>query len=367
MGADIKGMESAENRASGRGAPGRTAVLIPAYEPDEHLLETVRGLQALPLDCMVVVVDDGSSPSCGTYFDALGALGVPVLRHDHNRGKGAAIKTGIQYLAEQVPGCAAVVTADADGQHAPEDIRRVAERALQSNHSLVLGVRDFSQENVPRNSFLGNRITSAVFRLLTHIDCPDTQTGLRGIPAALFPLALSAEGERYEYEMNFLLDAAEQKCPFDMIPIETIYIDSNRASHFRVVQDSLLIYRRPITFLLGAVLSTLTDLGAFYLLLRFAFQNDRTQTFFASVLARLLSGCVNFIFNKKVTFRSKGNTGRESLRYLCLFLVVMLLSANAVALLSWVPVPPVLIKAAVDSLLFLANYIIERRWVFRKD
>lgn len=367
MGADIKGMESAENRASGLGDPGRIAVLIPAYEPDGHLLETVQGLLALPIDFMVLVVDDGSSPSCGTYFDALASLGVPVLHHDHNRGKGAAIKTGIRYISEQFPGCEAAITADADGQHAPEDIRRVAERALQSKNSLVLGVRDFSRENVPRNSCLGNRITSAVFRLLTHISCPDTQTGLRGIPAALFPMALAAEGERYEYEMNFLLDAAEQKCPFDMVPIETIYLDGNRSSHFRVVRDSFLIYRRPVTFLLGAVLSTLTDLGAFYILLRFAFQNDRTQTFFASVLARLLSGCVNFVFNKKVTFRSNGNTGKESLRYLCLFLVVMLLSANAVALLSWFPVPPLLVKAVVDSLLFIANYIIERRWVFRRD
>lgn len=341
----------------------QVAVLIPAYEPNEYLLDTAKDLLAV---APIVVVDDGSSPSCAAYFDQLEALGVCVCHHDRNRGKGAALKTGIRYIAEHLPDCAGIVTADADGQHAPADIRRVAERTVQAGDALVLGVRDLNQAHVPKNSSLGNRITSKVFRLITRIDCPDTQTGLRGIPAALFPLALAAEGDRYEYEMNFLLDAAGQKFKFDMLPIQTIYLDDNRASHFRVVRDSFLIYRRPFTFLLGALLSTLVDLTAFSLLLRFLFHGDRSHVFLASVLARVLSGCVNFVFNKRLTFRSEGNSLRESLRYLCLFLVVMLVSSKGAALLSWLPLPMVLIKAVVDTLLFVGNYFIERKWVFRK-
>lgn len=342
------------------------AILIPAYEPDEQLLNTVGELLTMGTG-PIIVVDDGSSSSCAECFKILESIGVSVCHHSQNRGKGAAIKTGIRYISEQFPHCMGIVTADADGQHSPEDICRVAERTVQANSSLVLGVRDFRQENVPRNSFLGNRITSFVFRIITHVNCPDTQTGLRGIPAALFPLALAAEGDRYEYEMNFLFDAAGQKFEFDMIPIQTIYIDNNRASHFRVVQDSFLIYRRPVMFLFGSIVSSLVDLGAFYLFLRFLFQNDRAYSFYVSVLARILSGCVNFIFNKKLTFRSKGNSVRESIRYLCLFLAIMLISSEGVSLLSWIPLPILLIKAVVDSILFIVNYIVERRWVFRKD
>lgn len=357
---------SSENRTSEYCGAGTAAVLIPAYEPDEHLTETVRALLAVH-DGPVVVVDDGSSPSRAACFETLEPLGVLVLHHDRNRGKGAAIKTGFRYILERFPDCKAVVTADADGQHAPEDICRAARRTLRDGDALVLGVRDFRQEGVPRNSRLGNRVTSAVFRLITRVRCPDTQTGLRGIPAALFDLALSAEGERYEYEMNFLLDAAGQKFKFDMIPIRTIYIDSNRASHFRILRDSFLIYRRPVMFLLGALASSLVDLGAFYIFLRFLFRGDRAYAFSASVMARILSGCVNFIFNKKLTFRSSGNSARESARYLCLFLTVMLVSGKAVALLSRLaaPVPVLLIKAAVDLLLFAVNYFVERRWVFQ--
>lgn len=359
-------MEDNKFRTFKQSNTGEIAVLIPAYEPDAYLLKTAEALLAAGA-APIVVVDDGSSPACAEYFDTLEAWGVSVCRHSRNMGKGAAIKTGIRFITEHFPCCRGIVTADADGQHSPEDIIRVAERTLDTQDALVLGVRDFRQKNVPQKSFLGNRITAAVFRIITHVSCPDTQTGLRGIPPMLFPLALAAEGDRYEYEMNVLLDAAGQKFRFDMIPIQTIYIDQNRASHFRVIRDSFLIYRRPVTFLLGALTSSLVDLGAFYIFLHFLFQGDRSRAFWASVLARLLSGCFNFAFNKKLTFRSRGNTARESVRYLCLFLTVMLISSKGVELLSRLPVPILLIKAVVDCLLFLMNYVVERRWVFQKN
>lgn len=359
-------MENTENRTALYGDAGQIAVLIPAYEPDGRLPETVRALLEAGSG-PVVVVDDGSSPACAACFDALEALGVPVCRHARNLGKGVAIKTGVRYVLEHFPNCKGVVTADADGQHSPEDIRRVAERTAREGAFLVLGVRDFSQENVPWRSFMGNRITSGVFRAITRVRCPDTQTGLRGIPAALFPLALAAEGDRYEYEMNVLLDAAGRRLPFDMVPIRTIYLDGNQSSHFRVVRDSFLIYRRPAMFLLGAAASALVDLAAFSLFLRFLFRGDRSRLFAATVLARLLSGCVNFLFNKRFTFRSRGSAARESGRYLCLFLATMLVSGAGVAALGRLPVPALVIKIAVDSLLFLVNYIVERKWVFRRN
>ena len=88
-------------------------------------------------------------------------------------------------------------------------------------------------------------ITSTLFKFGTGIACSDTQTGLRGIPPRLVPLALSTEGDRYEYEMNFLVEAVKT-APLVMIPIETVYENGNAGSHFRPVRDSLLIYRDPL-------------------------------------------------------------------------------------------------------------------------
>lgn len=359
-------MKNHGNTEFGCDSAGQTVILIPAYEPNEQLLKTVKGLLAAEIG-PIVVVDDGSSRSCAAYFDVLEDLGVCVCRHSRNMGKGAAIKTGIRYILEHYRRCTGVVTADADGQHSPEDICRVAERTAQAGDALVLGVRDFDREGVPWNSLLGNRVTSLIFRMITHVRCPDTQTGLRGIPAGLFPLALAAEGNRYEYEMNFLLDVVQRKHELDMIQIQTLYMDGNSSSHFRLVRDSLLIYRRPLTFLFGALTSSLVDLAAFCVFLRFLFQNDRDWLFAASVLARLLSGCVNFALNKRLTFRSRGDTLREGGRYLCLFLAVMLVSSAGVTLLGRLPVPALPVKIAVDSLLFAVNYAVQSKWVFRRE
>ncbi len=342
----------------------QVAVLIPAYQPDELLVRTVSGLLESGAG-RVVVVDDGSDDACREVFDRVEAMGVHVCRHPQNRGKGAALKTGIAWIGENVPGCAGVVTADADGQHAPRDVLRVAELTYENPESLVLGVRDFDGETVPWKSRAGNRITSLVFKLMTGIRCGDTQTGLRGIPAALFKMAAQCEGDRYEYEMNFLLDAAEAKVPLIMEPIETIYLNDNKASHFRVVRDSYLVYRRPLTFALVAVASSLADLGAFWLLSALFPEGER-WVFAATVAARLLSGALNFFLNKHVTFRSRGDTGAQSLRYLCLFLAVMLVSGGTVAALSRLPIPTVLIKIVVDGVLFVVNYVVERKWVFKR-
>ena len=362
----VNHMKDAWNNTIQNDLSGRIVILIPAYEPDEQLLKTVKGLLSEGLG-PIVVVNDGSSPSSKSCFDDLDALGVSVCHHSRNIGKGAAIKTGIRYITEHFDGCRGVVTADADGQHSIKDICRVAQQTGMVKNTLILGVRDFSHKTVPWNSYAGNRITSLIFRAITHISCPDTQTGLRGIPSELFSMALAAEGDRYEYEMNFLLDVAEHKCGIDTVPIRTIYIDDNKSSHFRIVRDSFLIYRRPITFLLWSVSSSLVDLAAFYFFIHFLFQDDRAFLFYASVLARIISGCVNFILNKKLTFRSKGNTLKESGRYLCLFLAVMLVSSTALALLGRLPIPALPLKIVVDTLLFIVNYLVQRKWVFRKD
>src|SRR5580704_18628592 len=121
----------------------RIAVLIPAYRPSDSLLEVVQALveKALP---HILVVDDGSGPTFRALFDRVAALpGVELLRHATNMGKGAALKTGINYALCKYPELIGVVTADADGQHHPDDIERVAESMVLHPDSLVLGCRTF--------------------------------------------------------------------------------------------------------------------------------------------------------------------------------------------------------------------------------
>ena len=119
------------------------ALLIPAYQPSEPLLDLIRQLSLEDHPFIVtVVVDDGSGPECEPIFRMAGAApGTVAVRHPKNRGKGAALKTGLDYIASNFPACTGVVTADADGQHAIPDILAVAGALIRNPQSLVMGTR----------------------------------------------------------------------------------------------------------------------------------------------------------------------------------------------------------------------------------
>ena len=338
-------------------------VIIPALDPDEKLLSLVSRLRGEGLS--VVVVDDGSRPEHGSIFRQAEKEGCIVVHHPKNLGKGAAIKTGVrEAMARWGPGNG-YLTADADGQHLPGDILRVAEAMARRPGALVLGTRVFSGEKVPLRSRLGNRVTSAVFRLSSGISCPDTQTGLRGIPPELETLVLREEGERYEYEMHFLSDAA-RRAPLVFVPIRTVYQDGNRSSHFRPLADSARVYGRFLRFTLASLAGAVADYLLFWLLSRSLPLPLVGMIFAATALARLGSGLVNFFLNRFFSFRSKRPVGGELLRYAVLFFGQMGASAGLVALLSRLPIPLLAAKVMVDTGLFFISYAIQKNWVFRK-
>ena len=237
-----------EPSTAARGA----AVLIPAYKPDERFIELARDL--LERGFTVWAVDDGSGEAySGIFFDAR-ELGVTVLAHQRNMGKGRAIKTGLAAMQELPQSFGGVVTADADGQHTPDDVERIAGAIADNPGSLVLGVRDFSGA-VPLKSRMGNYITRAVYALITGIKCRDTQTGLRGLPRQAWDELIALEGERYEYEMNMLLKLRDLEYPLVQTPISTIYIDKNKSSHFSPLRDSVRIYAAVFRFCVSSTLS----------------------------------------------------------------------------------------------------------------
>ena len=339
--------------------------LIPAYEPDEKLLGVVREGLAAGLR-HILIVDDGSGEAYSEIFSEAGALGAEVIGYEENKGKGFALRTGFQHILDAMPGIKGCVTADADGQHTTADILRIANEVIEHPDKLTLGCRGFDTDNVPFKSRLGNSITATIFRLLTGIRCDDTQTGLRGIPVGLLPEALKIEGNRYEYEMNCLMAAAEKEIEFNMIRIETVYIDDNSSSHFRVIRDSFLIYRRPLTFVSISLGCSLMDLILFTVFHELVFARADDMILSSTVLARIISGTMNFTLNKKLTFRASGSTLPQTAKYIVLFMFIMLASGNLVSLLSFLPLPTVVIKIFVDVCLFFVNYTVQKKWVFRE-
>ncbi len=332
-------------------------IIIPAYNPDHRLIELVCELILLNFT-EIIIVDDGSDACCMPVFKALSRFDeVKIIHHAMNLGKGMALKTAFKHIQQYGRPC---ITVDADGQHAPKDILRLARQIEQNRGAIILGGRNFDDVKVPFKSKWGNKLTSMVFKWSTGRTCGDTQTGLRGFPPEMIPLLIEVEGTRYEYEMNVLLEASKMDWPFIEIPIETLYYDQNEGSHFNPVIDSMKIYGMILKYSLSAISSAAIDLGVFTLLINlFGF-----TPLIATVMSRLISGGYNFKMNQVHVFGSKGN-GKEAFgKYSVLFMTQMLLSAFSVQLLSAVIGNPVFAKISVDTALFFMSFWIQKRYIF---
>jgi glycosyltransferase involved in cell wall biosynthesis len=338
-------------------------VIIPAYNPDEKLIMLVENLKKT--DLQIVIINDGSKQEYMHIFETLESrFQCKICWHTKNIGKGAALKTGIHYAAQNYPECCGYVTADADGQHAPEDILKVVDSLEKNPDHFILGTRNCRGKNIPFNSMLGNRITSFVFLLITGKRFTDTQTGLRGIPRKFTEICLSVSGNRYEYETKLLLKIAHTDTAFISVPTTAIYFDNNQASHFHPVIDSIIIYFDIFKFSFSSLVSAITDLSLFTLFVYLIFGTGSAGLLAATVIARLSAGTVNFLINKHWVFQSKNRNSVEVLKYLTLFCCQMILSWLFVSGLSGLPLPITIIKIIVDTALFFISYFIQKKYIF---
>ena len=359
-------MEERKSTGESPAGNGNAVVLIPAYNPDKRLLTLLSALKGR--FSRIVLVDDGSTEGLEVLREAAGCV-EKILVHDVNRGKGAAIKTGLNYIGERD-----VVTADADGQHALEDIVKVADALLRHPHGLVLGVRDFSGD-VPFRSRFGNFWTRWFFFLMTGLNVRDTQTGLRGIPSSLVRRVAAIPGERYEYEMAVLADARHHECKPLQVPIATVYIDSNRASHFQPLADTVRIYRSLLQFCLSSVLAFLLDnavYAAVVLMLSGDGMSRSAYTLVALVSARLVSSNFNYFYNRFVVFTPARRANGRHCSYLSYWALVLAIGGASYvlteALGALLGVDGVLITAVkilVDAVLFFCGYFVQKRFVFK--
>lgn len=230
----------------------RFYAVIPAYEPDEKMLAVIDDISSLT-DFHIIVINDGSGKDKLPIF-AEAAKKAIVLTHEVNKGKGRGIKTALEYIKEHEADTVGIVIADADGQHKVEDIIRVSEALKSSPDKLIMGCRRFSGK-IPLRSKFGNNITKFVFSFAAGVKVSDTQTGLRGFSSKLIPFMLSVNGDRYEFEMNMLLECAREGIRFYEVPIETVYLGKNESSHFNPIKDSWRIYKDILKFSCSSLLS----------------------------------------------------------------------------------------------------------------
>ncbi len=335
-----------------------TVVVIPAYQPDQRLVDLVHAVRRAGA-ADLVVVDDGSGPGYRSLFDQVRAAGATVLSHDLNRGKGRALKTAFGHVRHRWPG-RAVVCADADGQHTVTDVAKVAD-AVAGHATIVLGGRAFSGQ-VPWRSRVGNSAVRTLVRLVTGLELRDTQTGLRGYPADLLGWLVGVPGERFEYEMRVLLEAGPAGYDVHEVEIATVYLEENASSHFRPVIDSLRVLTPVLLFASASLAGFAVDTAALLLLV------PLTGSLALGVLgARLISATVNLLLNRHVTFRSGRHAPLPAVVRRYVSLAVLLLGAGylGLAALTALGLPLLVAKVVTDVSLLAVSYRVQRALVFR--
>lgn len=344
-------------------------IIVPSYNPDEKLKKVVDGLREKGFHD-IIVVNDGSDEKHQEPFEMAGKC--TVIHHKVNKGKGRALKTAFAFCLENRRDSLGVITVDGDNQHHPDDVYACGKALLENRQSLVLGCRNFKGDDVPPRSKFGNGMTKGIFKFLCGLKISDTQTGLRAISMMRLPEMMEVKGERYEYETNMLLETKNMELPIYEVPIRTIYINENESSHFNPIKDSIKIYSMILKFFMNSILSTLIDLGLYFListvLVRCGF-SQAAMVFGATVLARACSSFFNYKMNRKVVF---GQGGTHSVvKYYILCAGQMTVSALLVYLLSgaWAASSflSTVMKAIVDTCLFFISFRIQKNWVFKRE
>jgi len=335
--------------------------VIPAYEPDEQLLDVVSA--ASEAGFKVIVVDDGSGEQYTSLFQRCASIAV-VISYPDNKGKGHALKQAFAYIQTAYRDrTGTIVTMDCDGQHLMNDALKVCEVAEANPQAVVLGSRKQSKQS-PWKSRFGNGVTKRIFRLSTGRYIEDTQTGLRAFQTANIRLMLDIPGTRYEYEMNMLLHLTKIFIPIVEVPIQTVYIQNNLGSHFRAIRDSVSIYAELLKYSLSSFIGFIVDFMIYSIIVMIT---GPKGIILANIVARSVSATVNFTINYKLVYRSRETLLRSAFKYFALACGVLAVNSSLLyVMVHALALHPLFSKVIVELLLFFASWFVQRSFVFVK-
>jgi glycosyltransferase involved in cell wall biosynthesis len=215
--------------------PFRVCTIVPAYDGAKSLGAVVADLRAAVPEAAegerLLVVDDGSQDGTGTLARSLGCT---VVAHGENRGKGAALRTGL--ATARALGFDVALTVDADGQHPAASARTIL-YASYDRAALVLAVRDLVASGAPKKNQMSNRISNFFLSYFSGKTLADTQCGLRRYPVEA-TLSLGGKAPGYAYESELLLRAVAEGMPIVEVPVPVYYPPEElRVTHFDGVRD----------------------------------------------------------------------------------------------------------------------------------
>lgn len=205
-----------------------TAIIVPVYNEDKVIAKVLRDLQKKAVDdkntkYSIVVIDDGSSDSTFKEISKINSIhGLHVIRHIINMGQGAAVRTGLAY-ARRI-GCTHAITMDSDGQHATEDVLKLARIIKDSEFDMIIGSRLIDSDGMPWYRIAGNKFLGIITLILFGINVSDSQSGMRALNTkALHRLEYASN--RYAFCSEMVWQAKRAGLKIGEAPIKAIYTD----------------------------------------------------------------------------------------------------------------------------------------------
>ena len=336
-------------------------VVIPASDPGTPLLTLLRGLRR-ETDYRILVVDDGSGPNSDETL-RLAESYATVLRHNHPRGRGSALRTAFSHLYESGDPDGVIVTADADGQYSVTDIRRVVNVAFRRG-GVVLGRRKFTGK-VPLRTKVGNWFARFGFRLATGLGLHDTQTGLRAFPASLLLFFMRVQGRRYEYEMQALLACARAHLDVSEVLIHSTY-SREALRRFHPVRDSWCVYREILKYSFSSFTAFLIDFIVFNLLvLILEIWQVAHYVTISNIAARVVSAGTNFAINRRLVFKNRDSIVRTGIKFFMVAAFILLLNTLLLNfMVTYILHNAMISKIIVEMTLFFVNWTMQKLFVF---
>lgn len=227
----------------------KICVIIPTYNNATTIRRVIEDVEKYCSS--IIVVNDGSTDDTAAILQLIPSP-IEVVSYPDNRGKGYALVTG--FKKAKALGYTHAITIDADGQHFADDIPCFIEGLKHNPEGFIVGCRNLTEENMPRQNTFANRFSNFWFRLQTGINLPDTQSGYR-----LYTLSslkgLNLITSRYESELELLVYAAWAGVDITSVNVKVYYPPAEeRVSHFRPIYDFFRISVLNTVLCLGALL-----------------------------------------------------------------------------------------------------------------
>lgn len=284
--------------------------LVTVFEPDANLVNFLKNLKQVGFE--VLVINDGSQETFNEIFSEAEKL-VRIIKHEFNRGIGASIKTGLEYIKKNCQGNYVVVTMNYNKNYEIEDIKSVCNEAKNNPNAFILGSKRRDKDTSLTNK-LGHEAMRFAYQHKTGVDIYDTNAGLRGFSNYLTDFLLNIKGSRKDYELNVLLKCAEQKIEIREIALKSGEIIETKKKELQITPEKEIFKFAMLSpFGLGI------DFVLFLVL--FLFSKQATVSL---IFAKIVSSIVDYSRDKTHIYKIEPNASKVTkLYFLFVFLIIL--------------------------------------------